>query len=196
MRTWRFSFYLIVLLLPFCSLTAANQERVILAVESGKCTLRVEADDEFRSMRLRILPEDSGCYCSKEEMKSILQSAFAKDASRNLNGLYKSLFIGRLIDYPWLCEYLASAAYRDRMWDTKKGKPLSMGINRYIGALLSKKEILAPLEEAVAGHGYRIVSASVEKVLVGGFRDIPQYKGPKAAGKVPFDAMVWFSLER
>jgi len=37
---------------------------------------------------------------------------------------------------------------------------------------------------------------SYEKVLVGRFRDVPLYRGKDLPGKVPFDAMVWFNLEK
>jgi hypothetical protein len=37
---------------------------------------------------------------------------------------------------------------------------------------------------------------SVEKVLVGGFENVPQLEGPRRKGKIPFDAQVWFRLER
>ncbi len=175
---------------------AAHQERLILSVESGQCSFRVEADDESHTLRLRIQPEDSACHCSKEEMQSILKKAFEPADPPKLNGTYTSIFIGRLIEYPWLSEYLAANAYRDRMWDRRRGKPVSMDINRYVKNILSRREITASLDEPLAASGYRIAAASVEKVLVGGFRDVPQYKGPKPAGKVPYDAMTWFKLEK
>jgi len=177
-------------------LPAPHRERVLVTVESEKCILRIEADDESRTLRLRILPENSGCYCSKDEMLSILQSALTRGNDPKVDDPYKSLFLGRLIDYPWLSEYLASAAYRDPAWDKKRGKPLSKGMNKYVGDLLARKEITDTLGQAIAGSGFRITSASVEKVLVGRFGDVPKYTGRILAGKVPFDAMVWFRLER
>jgi hypothetical protein len=191
---WIF-FPVILLFLPCQFLFAAYQEKIILTVESGKCSFRVEADDQSRTLRLRILPADSGCYCSREEMQSVLQKAFAKTVEPKLNGHYSSLFIGRLIDYPWLGRYLASTAYGDKMWDRKKGKPFSMDLNKYVGALLSRKNITDPLEAAIAGSGHRITSASVEKVLVGYFHDAPFRQETASREKVPFDAMVWFRLE-
>jgi hypothetical protein len=52
------------------------------------------------------------------------------------------------------------------------------------------------LKSQVVGAGYRVRSATVEKVLV---RDLPEVAGegdPARRGKVPFDAMTWFRLER
>jgi hypothetical protein len=186
----------ILFLLSLPSIAVAYQERLILAVQEGQCTLRIEADDEARSVRLRILPEASDCYFSKETMQSLLKKAFLKTDPPKLEGTYSSLFIGRLIDYPWLSADLACTAHEDRRWDKKTGKPVSMDINKYVATLLSKIELTARIEEPIQDCGYRIVSVNVEKVLVGGFRDVPQYKGKVAPGKVPFDAMVWFRLEK
>jgi hypothetical protein len=36
----------------------------------------------------------------------------------------------------------------------------------------------------------------MEKVLVGGFGDMPLWQGKMAPGKLPYDAMVWFRLEK
>jgi hypothetical protein len=47
-----------------------------------------------------------------------------------------------------------------------------------------------------AQGGYRIICVSVEKVLVGGFGEVPHYRGEMAPGLVPYDAMVWFRFEK
>ena len=49
-----------------------------------------------------------------------------------------------------------------------------------------------PLETS----GYRIKAVILEKVLIGGFRDVPLYKGKMLPGKIPFDAQVWLRLEK
>jgi hypothetical protein len=54
---------------------------------------------------------------------------------------------------------------------------------------------LAQIETTVAKSGYRVTGVSVEKVLVGGLREVPQYAGDMAAGLFPYDAQVWFRLE-
>jgi hypothetical protein len=188
----------LLVLIFLCSFPTAiaYEERLILAMPAGDCTLRVEAEEESRSIRLRILPEGSNCYFTKEAMQSLLKRAFSKSDSPKLEGTYSSLFLGRLIDYPWLSAYVASAAYEDSRWNKRRGMPVSMGINKYVATLLLGKEVTVQVEEPIMDTGYRITSASVEKVLVGGLRDIPQYKGKLKPGKVPFDALVWFHLEK
>jgi len=186
----------LILVLVFPAIGAPYQERVILSMEEGTCLLRVEADDESHTLRLRVLPEYPECHISKYAMQSILRAAFSKPDPPRLEGTYSSLYIGRLIDFPWMSQYLAVKAYKDEGWNRAKGKPLSMDINKYVATLLSRKEVTAEIEETFGDSGYRILSVSVEKVLVGRLGDVPLYEGEMAIGKVPYDAQVWFMLEK
>jgi hypothetical protein len=186
----------VVLVLALSAGSDAYQERLILSVPVGQCTLRVEADDEARTLRLRVHPEPPDCRGTREAMRSTLAAAFAKSDPPKLEGTYSSLYIGRLIDFPWLSKYLAQTAYGDKGWNRKRGKPVSMDINRYVAAVLARREVTGQIEETFGDSGYRIIGVSVEKVLVGGFRDVPSYEGEMLPGKVPYDALVWFRLER
>jgi hypothetical protein len=186
-----------MLVFPLAGTSASSQDQAIVSSNVGECTLTVEANDQWHSLRLRAYhPQGRGCHIDKDSMLSALSAAFVKSGSPKLAGSYSSLFIGRLIDYPWLSQYLASAAYKDDGWDAKRGKPVAMDINRYVAQLLSRKELLAQLETVFAEGGYRIIGVSAEKVLVLGFREVPLYQGDMAPGLVPFDAMVWFRLEK
>ena len=187
---------LLLLSLCFPFAVAAHQERLILAIESGKCTLRVEADDEERFLRIRILPESSDCFFSRESLQSLIREALSKTEPPRLEGTYFSLSIGRLVDFPWLCEDLALAAHQDPRWDSRRGQPRSMDVNRYVASLLLKKNVTDQFDKPLQSGGYMIASVTVEKVLVGSFADIPHYRGNIIAGKVPFDAIVWFRLKR
>ena len=44
--------------------------------------------------------------------------------------------------------------------------------------------------------GYRVVGVTVEKVLVGHFSEVPLYEGDMVKGRVPYDAQVWFRIEK
>jgi len=129
-------------------------------------------------------------------MALALREAFAKTDSPRLEGSYSSLCIGRLIDYPWLSQYLAATAHRDQEWDSKRGKPLAMDINKYVSNLLVRRDLIAQIEGPLIEGGYRIIGVTVEKVLVGGFREVPLFEGEMFAGKVPYDAQVWLRLEK
>jgi hypothetical protein len=173
------------------------QDLVIVSSRVGECSLAVESNEKWHTLRLRAHhPRYEGCQIDEASMVSILNAAFSKTESPKLEENYSSLSIGRLIDYPWMCQHLATTAYRDRGWDLKKGKPVGMDINKYVSQLLFRKEFMVQLRTAFEKGGYRIVGATVEKVFVGGFREVPFYHGEKHAGKVPYDAQVWFRLER
>jgi hypothetical protein len=193
-RANRFFIFTLFILFALPAAGTAYQERLIFTMEAGACSLRVEADDQSHTLRLRVHPEYPNCGITKESMQAALRGAFSKTDPPNLEGIYSSLYLGRLVDYPWVSEYLAVSAYADRRWDRKRGKPVSKDINRYVSTILSGKDVLAQIEETFGDSGYRIASVTVEKVLVGTFRDIPLYQGEMAKGKVPYDAQVWFKL--
>lgn len=184
----------------FCQVvSASSQERVIVSEQVGECRFSVEAGDQWHALRLRALhPQHKNCRIDQDSMLQVLGRALSEDAAANVEGAYASLFIGRIIDYPWLSQYLATAARHDRGWDWKRGRPRSGDINRYVAALLSRRELLARLAPAFSDSGYEIAGVSVEKVLVGTFRDVPDYAVATQvqAGRVPFDAMLWFRLAR
>ena len=188
--------FAVICLLILTAVCNAYQERLILSIQEGKCSLRVEAEDEAHILRLRVHPAYPECYATKESMQKVLKAVFSKTYPPRLEGVYAYLFLGRLIDYPWLCEYLATSAYKDQRWDRKKGKPVSMGLYKYVSAILLSKEVTAQFEETFEDSGYKINSVTIEKVLVGGFHNVPLYQGKRVPGKVPFDAAVWYILEK
>jgi len=165
-------------------------------MEEGECSLRVEADDEEHILRLRIHPGHPECYATKDAVQKVLRAVFSETGPPKLEGVYRSLFLGRLIDYPWLCEYLATYAYKDPRWDKNKGKPVSVDLYKYVSGILSRREVRAQFEEAFGDTDYRIKTVTIEKILVGSLRDVPLYQGKILPGKVPFDAIVWLRLEK
>jgi hypothetical protein len=193
------SLYIFCFLLFFSlgSTIASAQDQVIVSTNVGDCVLSVEANDHWHTLRLRARhAQGRGCHIDKDAVVSILSAAFSKTDAPKLEGSYSSLSFGRLIDFPWLSQYLAIAASRDKAWDAKRGKPVAMDVNHYIAQLLSRRELLTQIEPACAQGGYRIVKVSVEKVLVGGLREVPLYQGAMEPGLVPYDAIVWLRLEK
>nr|WP_320192972.1 hypothetical protein [uncultured Desulfobacter sp.] len=174
-----------------------SQETVIAATKVGECELTVEASDRWHSLRLRAFhPRATRCDIGRESILPILDEAFSKLRSPQLERSYESLFIGRLVDYPWMCQYLANTALTDGGWDSRKGKPVAMDINKYVSSLLFRKELLSEIMAGLAKNGYSVTGISVEKVLVGGFHDVPLYQGKMFRGRVPFDAQVWLRLKK
>jgi hypothetical protein len=198
MRNRSFSYLLgLILVFSLSDTIASSQDQVIVSSKAGECNLSLESNEKWHTLRLRAHnPEYKGCHIDKDSMLSVLGAAFLKTEPPKLEGSYSSLSLGRLIDYPWLSQYLAATAYRDRGWDSKKGKPVAMDINKYVSQLLFRKELMAQIETVFEKGGYRIRAVAVEKVLVGGFREIPSYQGEMHSGQVPYDAQVWFRLEK
>ncbi len=187
----------LILVFSLWGRTAASPEDVVISFNVGECTLSVESNGREPTLRLRAHhPKYKGCQIDQEAMLSALRAAFLKAEEPKLEGSYASLFIGRLIDYPWLSQYLATTAYRDRGWDSKKGKPIAADMNQYVSRVLSAKELIAPVEATLAEGRHRVTGVMVEKVLVGGFREVPFYRGKMSPGRVPYDAQVWFRLQR
>ncbi len=175
----------------------SSEELVIVSSKVGECNLALESNEKWHTLRLRAHhPEYRGCHIDQESMLAVLDTAFSKTEPPKLEGGYTSLSIGRLIDYPGLCQYLATAAYRDRGWDSKKGRPVAMDINKYTSQLLFRKELMAPIETVLVKGGYKVVGVTVEKVLVGGFREVPFYQGEMHPGRIPYDAQVWLRIEK
>lgn len=194
MKGYLYHIVALMLLLAIPVAGSAYQERLILSMVDGNCSLRVEADEEEQILRLRVHPGPPRCYATKDTMQTTLKSVFSKNDPSKLAEPYTSLFLGRLHDYPWLCEYVATTAYKDPLWNRKRGKPVSMDLYKYVRAILLNKEVTSQFEETFGNSGYKIVSVTLEKVCVGRFSDLPLYKGKMLPGKVPVDAVVWFRL--
>ena len=176
---------------------ARSQETLIAAAKVGECQLGIEANERWHTLRLRVHhPTHKSCDVDKESMLSVLDAVFSIPDSPVATGNYSSLSMGRLVDYPWLSRYLVDVARGDRKWDSKKGKPAGMDINKYVSLLLFTKDLMDPIEAVLAKGNYKIISVTVEKVLVGSFREIPSYQGSGFPGKVPYDAQVWLRLEK
>jgi len=196
-KTISSSILLFILMISLRVTIASSQEVVIVSLKAGECELTVESNNKWHTLRLRAHhPKYQGCHITRDEMVLALDKAFLKTDSPKLEATYSSLSLGRMIDYPWMSQYLATTAYHDREWDSKRGKPTAMDINKYVSQLLFRKEWIEQIEGPFAKGGYRIIGVTVEKVLVGGFREVPLFQGKMSPGKVPFDAQVWFRLEK
>ncbi len=172
-------------------------ETIIASVPAGECTLSLGAADNWPSLRLRAgHPSHRSCRIEKADMRRVLEQVFSGPNTALAERRFTSLAIGRLIDYPWLVQFLALRTACDPGWDAGSGKPMGANINRYVADQLFSSEVLREIEAPLRRQGYRITGVTVEKVLVGGFENVPQLEGPHRNGKIPFDAQVWFRLER
>jgi hypothetical protein len=177
--------------------SALAEERVIASLPAGQCTLRVETRDSWDSLRVRAHHATSGaCFIDAEVLTALLTETFSASNPVVASRVFRSLDFGRLIDYPWLSQYLATRAAKDRAWDLARGQPIGIDLNRFVANLLSSREILRDIEAPLTQQGYLVTRASVEKVLVGGFNQVPLLAGPPPTGRIPFDAILWLRLQK
>lgn len=108
---------------------------------------------------------------------------------------FKSLFIGRLIEYPWLSRYLVMHSLQHEDWDSEQGQYKGENINAFVAGILSSPGLLSQIQEPFAGTGYTVTGVSVEKVLVGKADDI-EWLEINTAKLAPYDVMVHFILEK
>jgi hypothetical protein len=182
-------------LLLATSVPAFAGESVIASVSAGECTLNLEAAENWPALRLRAgHPDHRPCFIEKAAVIQVLTQAFSEPHPILIARTFTSLAVGRLIDYPWLVKFLARRASQDPQWNAAAGKPRSVHVNRYVADALFLPEIVSEIETPLRKHSYRITGVSVEKVLVGGFDNVPQWEGSGRKGKIPFDAQVWFRL--
>ncbi|HUH66804.1 MAG TPA: hypothetical protein VLZ07_10265, partial [Syntrophales bacterium] len=110
---------------------AVSHEGVITSSTVGECSLSVEANVRWHTLRLRAFhPQGRNCLVDRDSMLSALSMAFSENGLLKFEGVFTSLFIGRLIDYPWLSQYLAITARKDRKWNAKRGKPVTLNVNQ------------------------------------------------------------------
>ena len=179
-------FTVLLLLFPltgFADETAYNQCRPI-----------VEMDPQWRVIRIR--PHENElitCTLTQEQFNSLIHDAIVTNDSERTN--YHSLFIGRLVDHPWLSRYLAVQALDNKGWDTEKGQPKEGDINAFVRELLTAPELLQQVQVPFTGSGYTVVGVSVEKVLVVKANEI-QYLEIDEPVLLPYDAMVHFILKQ
>jgi hypothetical protein len=177
--------------------SAVGEERVIASLPAGQCTVRVEARDAWDSLRVRAHHATSGaCFIDAEVLTALLTETFSATNPAVASRVFRALDLGRLIDYPWLSQYLATRAAKDRAWDLARGQPIGIDLNRFVANLLSSREILRGIEAPLAQQGYVVTRASVEKVLVGGFTQVPLLAEPPPTGRIPFDAILWLRLQK
>jgi len=152
------------------------------------CELRIEFEPKEAMLHFRAgVPSGDRCYVLPETAAAELRAALKQRAE--VSSL-KLLFLGRLEDYHWLAMRVARSAAADEKWDSQNGKLREGNLNAYVAGLLMR-ENLSPLADVLAEYGYRIVGASVEKVMVHemGFAGMP-------SGKCPGDALVHLRITK
>ena len=183
-------------LLLLASIPATGGEAVIASVPSGECTLSLEAAENWPTLRLRAgHPEHRPCFIDKESMVRVLSQAFAEPPLNWLHGYSPRLRSAGSSITPgssnsWHC---APRATRDGM--SPRGNR-SRSTSTATWPMFFHPRRSSWKSRPLCANSATGSPVSVEKVLVGSFENVPQLEGPRRKGKIPFDAQVWFRLER
>jgi hypothetical protein len=118
-------------------------------------------DTSSPTPRLRVHYADTGACTIDEARYRAVVSAWLDASSVTPPGL----LLGRVIDLPWIADYLAAAAAADRAWSQIE-RADTVGMNRAVARLLMQPEFKPRLEQPFVHRGLRLTSVAVEKVLV------------------------------
>jgi hypothetical protein len=173
----------------------------IYKISSGDCTIEWIA----RNSEIGVIKYWSKCTLSLAEQLPLLEKICAEFFSKDKNAqAFRTLFWGRLEpdnqnSSRELSLRLALAAHKSPGWDEKRGKPKSGDINGFVKDLANRENIYPELKELFKHFHKSIKFSCAEKVLVQKAGELPFYEqlkqqGVKAADKLPFDCMTWFSI--
>ena len=143
----------------------------------------------------------SDCRLTMSEQLPLQSKVLARVAADE-PGL-RTLFWGGLGKWAEWSERLALAAARSAAWDVKTGKSnAGKGMDAFVLSLMSQAGIFSEFEQVLADLHLRIKVSGVEKVSVTAAGNLPFFSGDlapagvSASDKVPFDCLIWFSVER
>lgn len=163
-------------------------------VISEPCDPVVEKNIKWQVIRVRPHTNDlQTCTLSQDRFQMLLHDALYGFDSGQVE--FKSLFLGRIIRYPWISDYLVNKSVQSDRWDGEKGQPVSGDLNSYVRYILSMPELLQLVQSPLDGTGYRVVGVSVEKVLISNTDEIG-WENSERSVKVPYDALLHFIIKK
>ena len=183
--------------------SSALENATRYTITRGDCSITWTAYSS--ELNKGVVKHSSQCPGPLSSQLPILTEICRGFLGRDMNAAaFRTLFWGGLVPErePLSLEMplrLALAAYRSPEWDAKKGRPRNGDINRFVKNLANRELIYPELKELFARFQRSITLASVEKVRVLEAKKLPFYdhlrqQGVQAEDKLPFDAMVWFSV--
>jgi len=194
---------LVAYLLLCAAPSRADTEIPLYSVQRGACDIDATATTEWRTIIIRIRPHQgaaSACVATQDDTLGLIGLTFATLALKHMDSegaSYRSIFLGRLIDYAWLSGHLAAYAVGDADWSTASGKTKSgERAEAYIQRILAKRPILDPVDATLMSYGYRSRGFSCEKAMISGPDTKPFQPAWVAADKrLPFDALCHLTIE-
>ena len=181
-----------MMLLP--SLSQADESWPVALAECG-------AKLERRNVEPHLLLVRTGCPVSLQSLAQLLEVGLGRLSSEG-SPLPRSIYLGRVMDYPEWSKNLAEAAAQSPDWDVRRGHPRKRSENNNfrVTRLLNGPAYPQDLTPVFSRYGLIACIASVEKVLVFEAREIfPSTskisQAIRPAARLPADAQVWLSLQ-
>lgn len=190
-----------LLLLGATAQSRADTEVPLFTAQRSACDIDASSTSEWRTIILRIRPHPgaaSACVVTPDDTAGLIGLAFATLAMKKMDtAAYRSVFLGRLIDYEWLSRRLAEHATGDVDWSVTSGKTKNgERAEAYIQRVLAVRPVLDPIDEALKPYGYRSRGFSCEKAMVSAPDTKPFQPAWVAADKrLPFDALCHLTIE-
>ncbi len=181
----------------------ADTEVPLFTAQRDACEIKATSTSQWRTIIFRIAPLPGAsrpCVVTQNDTAGLIGLAFATLALNELDmegGTYRSIFLGRLIDYEWLSRHLSKYAEREADWSTAMGKTKNgERAEAYVQRVLGVLPVLDPIDEALKPYGYRAAGFSCEKAMVSGpdTRDF-QPSWVAADKRLPFDALCHLVLK-
>jgi hypothetical protein len=198
---------LAALIVPLFLLTArhsyADTETPLFTAQRDACDIRATATLEGRTIIFRVARHAGGtqtCVVTPNDTAGLVTLAFSTIELQQLDkegDAYRSIFLGRLIDYEWLNRHLSKHAERDADWSAAIGKAKNgERAEAYVMRVLHIRAVLDPLDEALKPYGYLAQGFSCEKAMVSG-PDTLQFQPAWVAAdkRLPFDALCHLVLK-
>ncbi len=133
------------------------------------------------------------CPVSEETYQSVVRKWLQNRTDTTT--VFKSIGLGRAINYPWMSEFLAKSALVDPRWDPENGRTDRGHINDFVASILSKPAFINRLQVPFTNTLYTVIEVSVEKVLVSDVKTILS-DTKKEGHRVPYDALVWIVISK
>lgn len=173
----------------------------IYNISSAGCTIQWIA----RNAEIGVIKHWSRCTASLSDQLPLWEKIGAEFFNKDKNAqTFRTLFWGRLEPETQngsqeLSLRLAMAAHQSPGWDVRRGKPKSGDMNGFIRDISNKNMIYPELWELFGRFQRSIVLSTVEKVLITEAAKLPFYeqlkqRGIKAADRLPFDCVAWFTV--
>ena len=192
--------YFLILLFPLLGSALLGQEQALSIIKSGENTFKITADLKWQTLRIRVDTPEIGQTISINQnlLLNLIDSLLTEHEAFLKKGNFESFFMGRVVEFPWLKEYLIKHAESSAEWDANRGrlKKDHLQINKWVARLLFQHPLFKEMAKRFKTAGYAVTGLSVEKVLVTDLSKIKTQNKNLKQGKYPFDAQLWVLLEK